>query len=48
MTRVIKDLIFRPLLYAASQIHHHHLIGNVLNHRQVMGDENVRQPKILL
>ena len=30
MARVIEDLVFRSLLHAAAQVHHHHFISNVL------------------
>jgi len=48
MARVGKDLLLRPFLHAAAEIHHHHLIGNVFDHRQVVRDKDVRQPQFLL
>ena len=48
MLRIVEDLILGPFLHAAAEIHHHHFIRNVLHDRQVMGDEHIRQPHILL
>ena len=42
------DQVRVRLLYAPALVHHHHLIGDVLHHAEVMGDEQVGQPIFIL
>jgi hypothetical protein len=38
----------RTKLDQLAEIHDRHVVGDVMHHRQVMGDEQIRQPKLAL
>ncbi|MNW11813.1 hypothetical protein D3C71_2093470 [compost metagenome] len=48
MQRVVIDLIIGAQLHRMAKIHHQHAVGDVFHHRQVMGDEDQRQPHFTL
>ncbi|MNV35668.1 hypothetical protein D3C71_1271200 [compost metagenome] len=48
MQRALVDVVLRPHFHRATEVHHHHVIGNVLHHRQVVGDEHVGGVELLL
>ena len=46
--RALVDLVLVAHLHDPPQVHHGHPVGDVAHHRQVVGDEDVRQPEVLL
>ena len=46
--RVVEDRIHRALLDDLAQVHHRHPVGRVVDDRQVVGDEQVGEPVLLL
>ena len=43
-----EDAALVPVFHRAAQVHHHHLVGHMLHHRQVVGDEHVAGAELLL
>ena len=43
-----KNVIGSALFHQFSFFHNHHFVGHMRNHPEVMGDENHRQPMVLL
>ena len=43
-----EDLLLAGVLHHVAQVHHAHRVGDVLHHRQIMADEQVRQVELLL
>ncbi len=48
MMRCREDAILRSDLHHAPEIHHHHSVGDVSHHREVVRDEEAREPAALL
>ena len=48
MQRALVDVVFRSQFYRAAEVHHHHVIGHVLHHREVVRDEHVGGVELLL
>ena len=48
MAGVVVDLIHGAQLHQLAQIHDGHAVAQMLDHRQVMGDEHVGQVQLLL
>ncbi len=44
----MKELPGAALLHQLTQVHHADVVGDVLDHAEVMGDENIGQPALLL
>ena len=39
---------FGAVLHRPAEIHHHHLVGDVAHHRQVVADEQIGEPELVL
>ncbi|CUJ82633.1 Uncharacterised protein [Achromobacter sp. 2789STDY5608615] len=48
MFRRIEQLVRRRLLHDPAQVHHCHPVRHVAHHRQIVADEHIRQPELLL
>ena len=48
MLRRFKNRSPRPNLHNLAHVHHRHSVADSLNHRHVVADEQVSQPKALL
>ena len=48
MQRVAEQLLRRCQLHDPPKIHHGDPVGQILHHRQIVGDENVGQPMLFL
>ena len=48
MERFCKKLVFGGLFHHMAQIHDHDVVGDVLYHREIMGDEDVSQAQAVL
>ena len=48
MTRRFEDLLGRTRLDDLTEVHHHHLVGEVSDDTEIMGDEEVREPELVL
>lgn len=48
MARISEDLRLASLLDTAPQVHHHHLVGDMFLHRQIVRDEDIGEPQLLL
>lgn len=46
--RMLPDLMMLSALHDLPTLHHVHPVGDVAHDRQVMGDEEVRKPQLLL
>src|SRR5471032_2911637 len=46
--RTLIDVVLRAHFHRATEVHHHHVIGHVLDDRQVVGDEHVGGVELLL
>ena len=48
MQRRPEHCIARPVLDRPAKIHHDHLVGDVPDHREVVRDEEIGEPELLL
>ncbi len=48
MPRRREHLVHRPCLDRTAEVHHTHPVGDVPHHRQIVRDEEVRRPQLLL
>ena len=48
MLRVVEDVVALAVLHDGPPVHHRHPVGQVLDHRQVVGDEQIGQAEIAL
>ncbi|MNS57379.1 hypothetical protein D3C72_902630 [compost metagenome] len=48
MARRVEHLIHRPQLHDFAQIHHHDAVRDVAHHVQVVADEHIGQPEVVL
>ena len=46
--RAAVDLVLVAELHHAAQVHHGHAVGDVAHHREVVGDEDVGEPQLVL
>lgn len=43
LLRVVEDLVGGGMLHELAVLHHHNLVGDLTNHGQIVGDEQVAQ-----
>ena len=48
MDRMLVYLVCRPLLHQMAQIHDADPMGNIVDHAQIMGHEQVGDPQLVL
>jgi len=48
VSRPLKNALDGPRLHEAPQKHHRNAIGDIPNHRQIMGNKQIRRPVALL
>ncbi|MPM36737.1 hypothetical protein SDC9_83339 [bioreactor metagenome] len=48
MHRVFKQFVGGGLFHTLPQVHHDNFVGNMLDHRQVVGNEHVGESSVLL
>ena len=48
MLRVVEDVVDRPLLDDAPEVHDHDLVGHLGDHAEVVGDEHDRHVVLVL